>query len=205
MPSIRKTTTSSGSTAVQVVRYQDRKVVVMKHVGSAKDTAEIETLVDRARQWLEQETGQSSLFPELQQRTLPLATTQYLGATYTFARDVLRDVARICGFDAQQDGLLLDLAVMRLLEPASKLRSIELMARYFGIRYSRQTFYRALPRLVERKAPLESIAVRCALDMLQSDFSLVLYDVTTLYFETFTADELRVQGFSKDNKSLSPN
>ena len=35
-------------------------------------------------------------------------------------------------------------------------------------------------------------------------FSLVFYDVTTLYFESFAADELRKPGFSKDNKSQQP-
>jgi hypothetical protein len=30
---------------------------------------------------------------------------------------------------------------------------------------------------------------------------LLFYDVTTLYFETFEEDELRKNGFSKDNKS----
>lgn len=32
----------------------------------------------------------------------------------------------------------------------------------------------------------------------------MLYDVTTLYFESFKADELKNQGFSKDNKSQQP-
>jgi transposase len=32
----------------------------------------------------------------------------------------------------------------------------------------------------------------------------LFYDVTTLYFETFTEDELRKNGFSKDNKSQQP-
>lgn len=35
-------------------------------------------------------------------------------------------------------------------------------------------------------------------------FSLVFYDVTTLYFESFAEDEIRVPGFSKDNKSQQP-
>lgn len=36
------------------------------------------------------------------------------------------------------------------------------------------------------------------------DLSLMFYDVTTLYFETFTEDELRKNSFSKDNKSQQP-
>ncbi|MBK8670720.1 MAG: IS1634 family transposase [Saprospiraceae bacterium] len=36
------------------------------------------------------------------------------------------------------------------------------------------------------------------------NFDIVFYDVTTLYFETFEEDELRKNGFSKDNKSQQP-
>lgn len=36
------------------------------------------------------------------------------------------------------------------------------------------------------------------------DYTLVFYDVTTLYFETFESDDLRKQGFSKDSKSQQP-
>lgn len=36
------------------------------------------------------------------------------------------------------------------------------------------------------------------------NYGLLFYDVTTLYFETFIEDELRRNGFSKDNKSQQP-
>jgi transposase len=36
------------------------------------------------------------------------------------------------------------------------------------------------------------------------DFSFVLYDVTTLYFESFKNDEFKRTGFSKDNKHNQP-
>ena len=36
------------------------------------------------------------------------------------------------------------------------------------------------------------------------NYDLLCYDVTTLYFETFEDDELRKQGFFKDNKSQQP-
>lgn len=204
MPSIRKTNTASGSTAVQVVRYEDRKVVILKHIGSGKTDDEVSALVESAQAWIEKETQQESLFPRKEQRTLPIATTKYLGVTHTFAREVCLSIADRCGFDTEQDTLLLDLAIMRILEPASKLRSIKLMKRYFNIQYAERSVYRALPRLVERKGAMEDIAIVCARKHLQADFSLVLYDVTTLYFETFTSDELRKQGFSKDNKSQQP-
>jgi transposase len=99
--------------------------------------------------------------------------------------------------------LLLDLAIMRLIEPASKLRSIELLSLYFGIKHSRR-FYRKIPKLIAHKADIELRAYNVAEEKFKEQFYYVLYDVTTLYFESFKADELRIQGFSKDNKSQQP-
>lgn len=204
MPSIRKTKTASGAVAVQVVRYENRKVVVMQHIGSGHASEEVAAFVESARVWIEQKTKQASLFPRKQKRTLPLATAQYMSVTYTFAYNALSEIAKQCGFDTTVDRLLLDFALMRIIEPASKLRSIDLLERYFGIQYPERSVYRALPLLKKRKEAMEEIAVTCATKALRSSLALVLYDVTTLYFETFDADELRVQGFSKENKSQQP-
>jgi transposase len=46
--------------------------------------------------------------------------------------------------------------------------------------------------------------VRFAKENYAFSYDLLFYDVTTLYFETFEEDELRKNGFSKDNKSQQP-
>lgn len=204
MASIRKTETGSGAIAVQVVRYENRQVVIMKHIGSGHTREEVAALVESGRVWMEQKTLQRSLFQKKVQRTLPLATIRYVGVTHQLAHDTLSAIAGRCGFDTRRDAFLLDLAMMRLIEPASKKRSIMLLERYFGIRYAERSVYRRLLRLKERKEEMEQIAIACARGALHADLGLVLYDVTTLYFETFDADDLRVQGFSKDNKSQQP-
>ena len=91
-----------------------------------------------------------------------------------------------------------------MIEPTSKLRTITLLNRYFDINYSERTVYRRLKELSNRKQKIEAIAIKCAQDILEEDFALILYDVTTLYFETFKDDGLRVEGFSKDNKPQQP-
>jgi hypothetical protein len=204
MPSIRKTKTASGATAVQVVCYEHRKVVVLKHIGSATTDEELAALRESAAAWIAEETRQQSLFRKESRRTLPLATARYTGVTHHFAHEVLENVANKLGFMALKSPLLLDLALLRMIEPTSKLRAITLMERYFAIRYAESTVYRILPLLAKRKVDAEQIAVAWAKKGLSSDLALVLYDVTTLYFETFTADELRTPGFSKDNKSQQP-
>lgn len=64
--------------------------------------------------------------------------------------------------------------------------------------------YMAVPKLICLKLEAESKIIDLAVSELSFDFSLVFYDVTTLYFESFASDELRKPGFSKDNKSQQP-
>ncbi len=92
---------------------------------------------------------------------------------------------------------------MRLLEPASKLRTIKLLSDYFGINYSLR-IYRNIPKLIQLKEEIENRAYSLAVKKINEQFYFVLYDVTTLYFETFKPDELRISGFSKDNKPQQP-
>jgi transposase len=108
------------------------------------------------------------------------------------------------GFDKVMNNLLLDLVIMRIMEPASKLRSIELIEQYFGIKHRRQSFYESAMQWLSLKSKVESIALKFAKKHYEFTYDILFYDVTTLYFETFEEDELRRNGFSKDNKSQQP-
>ena len=100
--------------------------------------------------------------------------------------------------------MLNDFVLMRVFEPSSKLRSIELMDVYFGIKLRRQRFYESAPNGLLLKETIERRTLDFAKKQYGFNFSLLFYDVTTLYFETFTEDALRKNGFSKDNKSQQP-
>lgn len=202
--SIRKTRTASGAVAVQVVRYEQRKVVVLKHVGSAHDPGQEAALMEAARGWIEASTLQVPLFVDGAKAQLSPDALRLQGISHRFTYAALMGFAMRCGFGNIRDQLLLDLSIMRLVEPSSKLRAITLLDTYFGVCHAERTLYRNLPKISRHKAQAERIAVKYAKETLSCDLALVLYDVTTLYFETFKADELRVPGFSKDNKSQQP-
>lgn len=205
MPSIRRVKTSSKATAVQAVEYRNRKVAILKHFGSAHTKAELQALIQDAGEWLKDRTGQASLFESSKkERVLHLGVTRFLGVRYQLGYILLRAVLRHLGFDALDKKLLFDLAIMRIFEPSSKRRAIELLERYFGISYTERTLYRTLPKLIVCKEAVERIIVSFAKKNLNDKLSFVLYDVTTLYFESFEPDELRKPGFSKDNKANQP-
>lgn len=203
---IRKVRTQSGATAVQLVRYVNRKRVVVRHMGSAHTDQELQVLKQEAEFAREELCIQPSLFAEKRDETKLLHENNLnlQAVTHLFAYKMLLKCSQICGLGTLHP-LYQDLALMRIIEPASKLRTIELLQRYFNISYGERTVYRLLPQLIDQKSIIETAAYQTASQHLAEAFALVLYDVTTLYFESHEPDDdLKARGFSKDNKSSQP-
>ena len=199
---IRKVKTKSGSTALQVVQYRGHRARIVKHIGSARDEIERDLLINKAQEWIEKYTQQPNLFPGQKQNVLIIERSECVRVTHDFAYQFFKSCLGECQL-THLPPLLLDLAIIRLIEPASKLRSLELLSRYFEIKYS-QRIYRTIPKLISWKADIEQQVYGVAKQLFKEQFYYVLYDVTTLYFESFKPDELKTQGFSKDNKSQQP-
>ena len=202
MLKIRKVTTKSGSTAIQVVQYIGHRAKIVNHIGSASNEVERDLLIVKAQEWINNYTHQTTLFPEQKQNVLIVERSECIRVTHDFAYQFFKSCIGECDL-LQLPPLLLDLAIIRLLEPSSTLRSVELLSRYFEIKYS-QRIYRTLPKLISWKAEIEQRAYNVARQLFKEQFFYVLYDVTTLYFESFKSDELKIPGFSKDNKSQQP-
>ena len=202
MYSVRKVRTKSGSVAIQVVQYVGHRSIIAKHIGSGKDESEVDILRQKAFEWIDGQSGQLSLFPEQKQKVLLVERADCIGVTHHFAFHFFMNCIDECEL-SHLPRLLVDLAIMRLIEPTSKLRSMELLQHFFGIQYS-QRFYRNIPKLTIYKTDIEQCAYNVAQKKFNEPFYFVLYDVTTLYFESFKADEFKNQGFSKDNKSQQP-
>lgn len=204
---VRTTKTGSGATAIQVVRYEYGKTVMVKHFGSAEDPKKILHLRQTAFDWITNTTHQQSFFPKEPTFDPLFSRYQYLGVQAVFLYEVLSQVFLLFGFEKLRNRLLLDLVLVRIVEPASKLRSQKLLSELFGINYDLTTIYKALKVISTLKDKTETNLIEFAKKYLNFDFSLVLYDVTTLYFESFKADEeegLKRFGFSKDNKPEQP-
>lgn len=197
--------TKSKASAVQVVRYEARKRVVVKHIGSANNEQELLALKLLAGQVICELTMQLTMFKESNPTNLlSIDNAEFLGVYYTFLYEVLIGVFNQIGLSKSDNKLLMDLAAIRILEPASKLRSIELLKTYFGIKHRRQNYYAAAPKWLLQKERIEKSVAQFAQSEYSFNYDILFYDVTTLYFETFEDDALRKQGFSKDNKSQQP-
>lgn len=202
---IRTTKTGSRKTAVQIIRYTKRKLIVVKHLGSANDSKEVQRLKHNASNWIEETTKQQSLFPQaVEVSTVQLNQLQYVGFQYGLLYESLYEVCKHFNFHWLRNKFLLDLVIARIAQPTSKLQSIEFLKELMGIKHSRRELYRQIPIILKSRNTIESKVVETAKKEFAFNFSLVFYDVTTLYFESFQEDELRQNGFSKDNKFTQP-
>lgn len=201
---IRVVNTASKASAVQVVRYKNGKRVIVQHIGSAHNDVELEELMLSAQEWIKDYSQQLSVFPdESPNKLLHLNHCTFIGVQYRYFYEQIALIQDGLGF-IDLPSLLNDLVSIRIFEPASKLRSLELMEQFFGIKHSRKSYYKIAPKCIELKQTVQNKVVSFAKEHYSFQFDIVFYDVTTLYFETFEQDELRKNGFSKDNKSQQP-
>jgi transposase len=201
---IRVVKTASNANAVQVVRYQQNIRKVLHHVGSAHNEEDLKNLMILAEEWIKDYSQQLSIFPdESPNKLLHLNHSVFLGVKYRYFYQQIDFVLDKMGLDILP-ALLRDLVIIRIFEPASKLRSLELLNQYFGVHHNRKTYYKIAPKCIDLKETVEQKVVDFAKANYAFSYDLLFYDVTTLYFETFQEDELRKNGFSKDNKSQQP-
>lgn len=109
------------------------------------------------------------------------------------------------GFGAVDEDLFRHLVIARLAFPLSKLKTVEYLYRFQGVRLDIDAAYRFLDKLNNRiKEQVEQISFAHTLKVLGGKISIVFYDMTTLYFEASDEDDLRKAGFSKDGKNQNP-
>lgn len=202
----RTTKTKSGNTAVQIVNYVKRKTIILKHIGSASNETELKILKDEARNWILNEINEKSLFKiSFNEADTFRKTYEYLGAHLVFAYEFLSKIYLKFNFQKHTDELVRYLVLTQILEPGSKRSSVLFLKEKLGVKLHLTNVYEWMIKsdpVLKEKIQKESIQI--AKQDFHFDFSFVLYDVTTLYFESFKNDEFKKAGFSKDNKHHQP-
>ena len=87
-----------------------------------------------------------------------------------------------------------------LANPSSKRGMARWLEDEGGTDMSLNRIYRMMDALAKKTDRVKGIVARETLSLFETKASLLLFDVTTLYFESFEADDLRVSGYSKDNR-----
>ncbi|MCK8671903.1 IS1634 family transposase [Rhodococcus sp. HM1] len=221
MAFVRKVRTASGAVAVQVVRKHRGRHEIIAHVGSAHTDVELGILLERARQLLHGDQGmleldvpspveQIAAVADWRTGQLPVSPPTAGGevagpgrTVRTTARllyDVLASVYDRLGFGILDDPVFRDLVIARIVEPTSKIDALRVLDDLGANPMSYKTIQRHLTQVVTG-GYRDRIAHRCfEYAAATGGLGLLLFDVTTLYFEAEKEDDLRRVGYSKERR-----
>lgn len=196
---VRIVKTASGATAVQIVWSSRKGSRQIEHLGSAHDEAQLEALKAAATQRLA--AGQQSLDLDLGQNRTSDGPLKITASCSQHLWDALCHAYRVLGFDRALDGdeVFRDLVLARIIEPTSKADSLRVLAETGVDPPAYRTVKRRLPAFA-KDAVRQALSKACATHAQLGPASLVLYDVSTLHFETDVADGFREPGFSKERR-----
>lgn len=193
MAFIRKVRTKSGATAVQIIVKVHGHRVRIDHIGSARTDAALAVLLAVARERLT--VDQLSLLPS----SAPSPAITVIETAADLLHSVLHEQYERLGFATLKDELFAFLCIARIVEPVSKLDSLRVLADLGVHGLSDDQLYRCLRRIVAKEYRT-TVSERCFAVANQAGIRLVLYDVTTLYFEIQKEDEYRKPGMSKERR-----
>ena len=226
---VRRVRTASGSTAVQIAESVAGRRRIVRHVGSARDEAELGLLMEEAHRLLaddQQGVLDLGITPALRKAAMVAPAARaglFPGTTDGVPRSrqvvprprVLKTSSRLLygalagvyadlGFDVVGDEVFRDLVIARVVEPTSLLDVDRVLAEMGRTSVSLSTRKRTLRR-AHAGTYRDQIATACfAHAATRGDVSLVLYDVTTLHFEAEKEDPgasgLRKVGYSKERR-----
>lgn len=95
---------------------------------------------------------------------------------------------------------LRDIVLARLVYPTSKHRTQQHLLTQFDKEHSLDSIYRLMDKVFLKIDPIKKMTFAKTASLFPDKIDLLLFDVTTLYFESTDVDELRRFGYSKDHR-----
>jgi hypothetical protein len=183
---------------VQIVHSSHRGSRDIEHIGSAHDEAGLELLKAAARQRLA--AGQGVLDLGLD-AGMPGGPLPIVSSRMGCLVDALSRGYEVLGLAAATGGdeVFRQLVLARIIEPVSKLDSLRVLEEAGVAPAPYRTVTRRL-RVFAGDSWRQQISAACAAHAGLGPASLVLYDCSTLYFETDAGDGFRESGFSKERR-----
>jgi transposase len=220
---VRKKKNSSGSTSIHIVDRTNRGYKVVESLGSSSDEDEIEALYNQALARIDELENNLLYFSKNNDKKSQLldllsdVTTDSfipIGDELIFGK-LFDDIGCNTLFDNVKSNirnidekifLFRSLVISRLLYPGSKLELIHYLEYFKKKDINIYKIYRFLDTLYqdEVKSNIESCVFEHTKKIMNNQITLTFYDVTTLYFESESEDDLRRIGYSKEGKLARP-
>lgn len=207
---------------------------IVRHIGTATDDLELEHLTRLAqysKAKIEEERQPRLFAPEtLAELTLVHKDRPFKKSTPVHAEDLYEESRHVIGIhdvygqvwkELGFDRILANparhrldceylrhMTMARIAVPSSKRKAVELLDHNFGISLNLDKVYRLMDKIdeesVKRLQRLSLEGAKQTLALFKQEIDVLFYDATTLYFESFTEDDLKQNGYSKDFKFNQP-
>jgi hypothetical protein len=222
---VRKKKNVSGSVSVQIVDRSNRAYKVVETIGCSCDKKEIEYFYQKGLDKINEleENLFSKKFNEVNQKNLlkkllsQLNTQDFIpiGDELIFGKlfndigcnDIFLNIeSKNIRNKEEKNFLFKSLVISRLLYPGSKLELIHYLSYFKNIDITTDKIYRFLDTLYKEEISnkIQQCIFKHTQKVMNNKIILTFYDVTTLYFESESEDDLRRIGFSKEGKIARP-
>jgi hypothetical protein len=187
-----------GSTRIRIIMKEGREVKGIEHIGVAHNEAEKRMFLALAREKLKDERQEELRFREFEgERESEIihkkSYSKYLYETISKVYDKLK-------LNEVGDIIFKQIVIARIIKPSSKLETVEILKKVeLEYRVSNSGIWRCLRRAI-KEGYREKISDRFIEYIGIGRATLLLYDVTTLYFEIGKEDEYRKSGLSKERR-----
>jgi transposase len=209
---IRKKKNKSGTISIMLVVGERKKTGkkypyprIIKNFGTSDNSSEIENLIQQAEEYkkhLQLTSPKATTLKITSDRDIKFCDSFNVGFLDVYGK-IFNDIFSEINLKSHELKKLRDVIVMRIANPASK-RKTAMISREYGIECNVDSIYKLMDQLHEdtikqtKKIIYDhSIAL---LSEKKETVDVMFYDLTTIYFENNSQDDLRNFGFSKDGK-----
>ena len=107
--------------------------------------------------------------------------------------------------NARSIEILKEIVLARIANPDSKRGSVFNLEKNFGVELDLKAVYRMMDKIGEHEIKrLNKLVYEETKSLFKEKIDLIFFDATTLYFESFSEDEFKKNGYSKDGKFNQP-
>ena len=184
--------------------------IIVATLGHSSDENQLQSWFHEAKAWIEahRDIWRNQIYPERKVMAkyqhvslfnMREETRQNVGIEDIFGK--LYNELGFCDLlSRSHQETLRKIVFARLLEPSSKRRAAAIVEQHFDEELPLDRVYRMLDALMEQSTEVQKTVFSATKGVLGDTMSLILFDVTTLSFESIEEDELRCFGYSKDFK-----
>ena len=220
----KKLISKTGKHSIQIVESSrvngTPKQTVIQHIGTAKSQEDLDRLIDIASKikgMIQSGDSELKIKRELtKELSLIHGIKTDLGNCHEKYRkiigihDIFLPILEKIGLrnivsEVDYNDALINTILMRIANPTSKLAASIILKTDFIIDIPVHRIYRAMDKINDNEIDLIKLKIsNFNKKLIDNQLQVMFYDATTLYFESFTEDELKKNGYSKDLKFNQP-